>query len=292
MSNHPKYRYADLKKLRDGQREALEDFVSGASDVLKGTAMEYAAPFANTAGTLLAGTGQPKESVKLPPINSSGKYKGIDRQALRDGQADAVRSSSQALLKAADAWKQSGAEKISSVKQELTPVAGFAVDVGSQGLKMLGDKALGAATGIGATPFLALRTFGDAAQTAREEGANAAQQFAYGVSNAISGTLIEKVIDGVGGIYGAGRFDEKIRDAIDLFAEKRHMSEWDRAQLQNVATALLEGTESVVTSGTDNSFKSIYNKKDLLENLFETDLEMAGKEALHDFLIALVLRER
>ncbi len=139
---------------------------------------------------------------------------------------------------------------------------------------------------------MALRTFGDAVQTAREEGANAAQQLAYGVSNAISGMLIEKVIDGVGGIYGAGRFDEKIRDAIDLFAEKRHMSEWDRAQLQNVATALLEGTESVVTSGTDNSFKSIYNKKDLLENLFETDLEMAGKEALHDFLIALVLRER
>ena len=171
MAGNPKYQYADMDKLRETQKEALEDFASWVSDFAKGTAKEYAAPFANTAGMLLSGTGKKENSVTLPAWNSSGKYKGVDRQALHEAQIQAVNDYAQAMKNAADTWKKSGSGDIDRAKQGLDPFGRVAVDVGVQSMKMAGDKALGAMTKLGATPYLALRTFGDAAQTARQEGA-------------------------------------------------------------------------------------------------------------------------
>ena len=292
MAGNPKYQYADMDKLRETQKEALEDFASRVSDFAKGTAKEYAAPFANTAGMLLSGAGKKENSVTLPAWNSSGKYKGVDRQALHEAQIQAANDYAQAMKNAADTWKKSGSDNIDHAKQGLGPFGRVAVDVGVQSMKMAGDKALGAMTKIGATPYLALRTFGDAAQTARQEGATLGQQALYGVGSAISGAMIEKAFDGVAGVYGAGKFDEKIKKAVDMIAEEKGLSEWQRANLQNKLTALAESLENSFTNAANSSLKSLYNGRDSLENLFSTDLEDIGIGALRDFIIALFLKEK
>ena len=291
MTGNPKYQYADWRELHGAQKEALEDFASRVSDLAKGTAKEYAAPFANTAGMLLSGTGKKESSVTLPTWSSSGKYKGVDRQALHEAQIQAVNDYAQAMKNAADTWKKSGSEDIDRAKQGLDPFGRVAVDVGVQSMKMVGDKALGAVTKIGATPYLALRTFGDAAQTARQEGASLGQQALYGVGSAISGALLEKAVDGIGGFYGKGGLDDKIRKAVDTIAEKQGWSEFQRAQLNNTLTALGESAEKGITDIIGELMKSGYNDKNPWQNISKADKGKIIEDALIDFIIALALKE-
>ena len=201
MAGNPKYQYADMDKLRETQKEALEDFASRVSDFAKGTAKEYAAPFANTAGMLFDARAKAIKDLPVPPsgFNAAG-YIGVDWKTTNNMNSALLHEAAEKAQGAADRWKQSGTENLERAKQGLTPIIKGGIDVGSQFAKLAGDKALGAMTKIGATPYLALRTFGDAAQTARQEGATLGQQALYGVGSAISGAMIEKAFDGLSGL--------------------------------------------------------------------------------------------
>ena len=292
MASNPKYQYADMDKLRETQKEALEDFASRVSDFAKGTAKEYAAPFANTAGMLFDARAKAIKDLPVPPsgFNAAG-YIGVDWKTTNNMNSALLHEAAEKAQGAADRWKQSGTENLERAKQGLAPIIKGGIDVGSQFAKLAGDKALGAMTKIGATPYLALRTFGDAAQTARQEGATLGQQALYGVGSAISGALLEKAVDGIGGFYGKGGLDDKIRKAVDTIAEKQGWSEFQRAQLNNTLTALGESAEKGITDIIGELMKSGYNDKNPWQNISKADKGKIIEDALIDFIIALALKE-
>lgn len=292
MASNPKYQYADWQELHGAQKEALEDFASRVKDTAAGTLKAYAAPFANTAGTLLdaAAESHGNAAVTFPGYNGSNA--DIDWRALNGAQSSVLQSTARQIQSAADDWKQSGEADIERAKQELGALGKGTVDVSVQGLKLLGDAGLGAATGIGASPYLAIRSFGDAAQTARQEGASVGQQIAYGAGSAISSAVIEKIVNGIGGIYGKGGLDSYITKAVNDVVEKNGLSEWQRVHLKNSLTALIEGIESGLTNVANHSTKSIYNGKDSLENLFIADWGNIGRDVLNNFIIALLIKEK
>jgi len=289
MAGNPKYQYADMDKLRETQKEALEDFASRVSDFAQGTAKEYAAPFANTVGMLFDARAKAIKDLPVPPsgFNAAG-YIGVDWKTTNNMNSALLHGAAEKAQGAADRWKQSGTENLERAKQGLAPIIKGGIDVGSQFAKLVGDKTLGAVTKIGATPYLALRTFGDAAQTARQEGATLGQQALYGVGSAISGALLEKAVDGIGKIYGRGRFDDIFKKAIDTVAEQRGWSELQRANAQNGLTAIGEGVETGLGDLISEALKVIY-KNDFSE---EKDWSKAEKDALIDFIIALILKEK
>ena len=156
--------------------------------------------------------------------------------------------------------------------------------------KGVGDKALGAATKIGATPYLALRTFGDAAQTARQEGANVKQQTLYGAGSAISGAAIETLFDGLNGAYGKGttqteKWAKNIRKRLGLneATEKRI-----KARLDDLGEGIFE---SPLTDVANQMSKSAYNGKDIGRNLSETDRQQIMINAIINTILAVLLEE-
>ena len=213
-------------------------------------------------------------------------------RARKNAQSDLLQAAARKLQGTADTLKAGGAENIDRAKQELGPVGDFLIDLGVQGSKLAGDWALGAATRIGATPYLALRTFGEAAQEARLDGATDRQQIAYGAGSAISSAVIEKIVNGIGGIYGKGGLDSYITKAVNDVVEKNGLSEWQRVHLKNSLTALIEGIESGLTNVANHSTKSIYNGKDSLENLFIADWGNIGRDVLNSSIIALLIKEK
>ena len=81
MASNPKYKYADWQELHGAQKEALEDFASRVKDTAAGTLKTYAAPFANTAGTLLGGEAKITKDSPLPP---GGLQRGVFQYRLAD----------------------------------------------------------------------------------------------------------------------------------------------------------------------------------------------------------------
>lgn len=86
------------------------------------------------------------------------------------------------------------AQDIERAKLGLGTVGNFVVDTSVAGLQMLADSALGA--GTGAMTAMLLRSFGGAAQEARQAGGNTLQQVAYGVGNAVLEYITEKLFGG------------------------------------------------------------------------------------------------
>lgn len=151
--------------------------------------------------------------------------------------------------------------------------------------KGVGDKALGAATKIGATPYLALRTFGEAAQTARQEGATLSQQALYGLESAISGAAIEKAFDGLKGLYGESGADKLLK----LFKIELK----DASVAHKIAKATIddagEGLERVLTDIADQLLKSVYNEKSTQQIWAETEWGKVRRDALIDTIAGILL---
>lgn len=285
MASSPKYQYADWRELHGAKKEAMEELVSGAADVLKGAAKEYAAPFANTAGMLLSEAAKAGQGTAVSEKSDSGKYRGVNAQALHDTQIQAANDYGQAMQNTADRWKQTGTENIGRVKQEVVPMMHIPVDVGVQGLKMLGDAALGTATGIGATPYLALRSFGDAAQTARQEGASVGKQFAYGVGSAISGVAIEKAFDGLSGLYGKSATKKWAEKFGSLFKSDKDFQRYAEAAFNDVGEGI---AESYLTDVANQILRSTYNGKGVVENFNETEFDRVKRNMIINTIIGIL----
>ena len=290
MASNPKYQYVDMDNLRETQKEALEDFADRVSDFAQGTAKEYAAPFANTAGMLLDVRAKAIKDSPLPPggFNGAG-YTGMDWKTINNTESILLHGAAEKAQGAADKWKQSGAENLKQAKQGLTPIGKGGIDASSQFAKMVGDKALGAATKIGATPYLALRTFGDAAQTARQEGASVGQQTLYGAESAISSAVIEKWFDGLSGLYGKGATKAWAEKFASLFKNNKDLQKYAEATFNDVGEGMVE---SVLTDVADQLLKTTYNGKSIAENYQETELDRVKRDMIINTIASILFGDK
>ena len=288
MASNPKSQYADWKELHGAQKEALQEFAAGVADVLRGTAKEYAAPFVNTASTLLDGEAESHRTSTTAFPNYNGPYPDIDWQSLKNTQSDALQSVVRQTQGTADALAKSGAENIERAKQGLGTFGQGVVDLGVQSLKMLGDAGLGSITGVGAIPYLAIRSFGDAAQTARQEGASVGQQTLYGAANAISTAVIEKAFDGLSGLYGKGEA-KKWADKFASLLKNKNLQKYAEAAFNDAGEGV---AESFLTDVADQLLKTTYNGKSAAENIVETEWDRVKRDIIINTIVGILFGDK
>ena len=274
-----------------------------ASDTVKGAGKSYAAGFVNASGTVaesVGGTGMSevyrrqaetleqqiaalKKTLNDPTmtakdiketreaIANTEQQLGIYSGAVRSGDKTAG-----AVYDTADKLASSGAKDIQSAKKGLGKVGRLAVDVGAAGAQMLGDAALGAATGGGALAPMFVRSAGGSAQEARSEGASHTQQVNYGLANGALSVATEKIANVAAPfrqMFGGGVLDK----AIDRAMAKMNGSAAGKAAL----SFLSEGGEEVLEDLVQPVLKSIYNGKSIGQNYSEVELS----DVLYDGLV-------
>ena len=117
---------------------------------------------------------------------------------------------------AADEITAKGMQNTEKAKEGLGWGGKLAVDLLTQGTMMALDKATGASS-----ISLFTRGFGSGAQEARQAGASAQEQIAYGAAVGTVEALTEKLFDGLAGIYGKGAADKLVEDSIARMAKSR-----------------------------------------------------------------------
>ena len=288
----------DVKEPTAAQRVA---------NTIKGAAKTYGAGLANAGGTVAesqSGTGMSgvyrtqaetlqKQIAALQKTLSdptmTAKEREETREAIANAQSqlsiytNALRSgenTASSVYKVADRLQISGEKDISKAKDRLGSAGRLAVDVGTAGAQMLGDMALGAATGGTALAPMAARVFGSSAQEARNAGATHTQQVNYGLTSAALSAATEKVANVAAPFrkaFGGGVLDS----AIDRAMTKMNGSAAGKAAL----SFLSEGGEEVLEDIVQPVLKSIYNGKSIWKNWSE--LELA--DVLYDGLVGGVL---
>ena len=296
--------------------EAFQKHVQGVKEptsaqrvvnTIKGAAKTYGAGLANAGGTVAesqSGTGMSgayrtqaetlqKQIAALQKTLSdptmTAKEREETREAIANAQSqlsiytNALRSgenTASSVYKVADRLQSSGEKDISKAKDRLGSAGRLAVDVGTAGAQMLGDMALGAATGGTALAPMAARVFGSSAQEARNAGATHTQQVNYGLTSAALSAATEKVANVAAPFrkaFGGGVLDS----AIDRAMTKMNGSAAGKAAL----SFLSEGGEEVLEDIVQPVLKSIYNGKSIWKNWSE--LELA--DVLYDGLVGGVL---
>ena len=117
---------------------------------------------------------------------------------------------------AADEITAKGMQNTEKAREGLGWGGKLAVDMLTQGTMMALDKATGASS-----ISLFTRGFGSGAQEARQAGASAQEQIAYGAAVGTVEALTEKLFDGLAGIYGKGAADKLVEDTIAKLAKSR-----------------------------------------------------------------------
>ncbi len=171
---------------------------------------------------------------------------------------------------------------------ELFPYAGPArtfVDSVEGGLGSLAVSAISnmvlPGSGIGVN---LIQSFGGAVEEARRQGADESQAMAYGASVAVADTLLEKVMDGLGGVFGRG--------ALDDVAEKtvRRAVKNIRAQdaLISLAEMAGEGFEELLSEFTNELFGVHLLERDA--RTWQALLEDAGESAFLGVVVSGIVQ--
>lgn len=187
----------------------------------------------------------------------------------------------------ADRLAQSGQEDLQHAKQGAGALGQFLVDVGAAGVQLGADLAAGAVTGAGSLP-LALRAYGGAAQTARQEGASHEQQVLYGAASAAVEALTEKIgnIGIQNKVFGRGFGDDMARGIVQA-VEDLGRTAAGKAALNRAASAGLgfvsEGLEEAISEAVDPLLqRAIYSDEPI-------DFAETAKNAAYSFLVGGVL---
>lgn len=134
------------------------------------------------------------------------------------GQLGEMREDAAQLFDTADTLQYASGKMTADAKRGALTPEKFLVDAGGQLAQMGGDAVLNlVAPGLGSIA-LGVRSFGGAAQEARQAGATEGQQFLYGIANASLELATEKMFDGVAGIYGKGVADDAVENVINGLA--------------------------------------------------------------------------
>ena len=154
----------------------------------------------------------------------------------------------------AETFGTEAAESEARAKEGLGKVGRFVVDAGIAGAQMLGDAALNTVAPGAGLAAMGVRTFGSAAQEARQAGASMQEQFNYAMTRALAEVLSEKLFD-VGKLFGGGAAD----DIVEKLVRKLAKSDLGRTVIRTLVSGAGEGTEEAVTDLLEPALKAIYD---------------------------------
>ncbi|WP_243208456.1 hypothetical protein [Oscillibacter hominis] len=153
-------------------------------------------------------------------IDEYGRLIGQARRniAIAQKALGANEQAADALYAAADTLNQKGMRQIETAKQGMGGGGRLLVDVGSAGIQMTGDIALGKLTSMGGLAPMAGRVFAGATQEARQEGADMGRQFLYGLGSATVSVATEQIgtlTKPFAKAFGKGASDKVIESLIE-----------------------------------------------------------------------------
>ena len=166
------------------QKETETHWTDRVTNTLSGAAKQsvgnYGSAFAVTTEGMLSGNRKTARGESMEQLETM-----FDK--------DKAIQTTQDFREKTSAYAQSGATDLEQAKKGLSGLGRLGIDVAS-GLTQLGmDVGIGAVTGLGAMPSLAVRAFGGAADQARADGASVDQQIMYGLASATVEVLTEKL---------------------------------------------------------------------------------------------------
>ena len=215
---------------------------------------------------------------------------------------EAQRGTTQAAYRLADDIKNSAAASVAKAKDGISAVGKTAVDVGVALTEIGLDKAKSALLigGLGPNYIsddmlkkladnlklapLAARSFGNNSQSARQDGADAKRSALYGLSTAISDAYIEDTLDGLAGAYGIGRWEDVLKAGFSRFRN----NPTSQRLFDYLVKSTGEGAESFAGSLIRQSIKSLYNRKDGMQNFYESDFADALYNTMVDMVISFL----
>lgn len=238
------------------------------------------------------------------PNGDAGNYKNmIDHyqrqvdafQQVPEAQQGAARES----MQLADTLAASGAGDIQRAKQGAGKFGQTMVDVGAAGTQMAADMLAGKALGTKTSVPMMFRSFGGAAQEARQDGATIGEQMAYGATSAAVSGLTEQLSNVsklFKGAFGKGVADDLVDTAIDKAVKRFAATEGGktilRSGLQLGASAAGEGFEEMVEDIVNPMVKLIYQAKGqdpygILSRTYAENFDL--EETLYDGLIGAAM---
>ena len=255
MDTEAMIRIGDQMKQMRAQtgQQTLSDRIG---NVLSGTANTSAGQYVNAAGTLVAGVDYNDRQIKKFQEALKNGYTS-DGKLLTDAQRKSMEESiarmqkenaevindpnhaGNKLQQVADRLSQTGSQQIQEAKAGLGQGGQFAVDLGVGALQLAGDIGANMIVPGAGIAAMGVRSFGGAAQEARQEGATRDQQLLYGAGSAAASLLTEKIAnlaDPFKKAFGSGVLDKAIGKIAAKPAGKFLMS------------ALSEGGEEMLES--------------------------------------------
>ncbi len=167
--------------------------------------------------------------------------------------------------KRSDKMAQEAEESKTMAKDGLGIVGSTAVDAGSVAVQMAADAALAPLTGGSSLGAMAVRSFGGGLREARADGADAQQQFGYGLLSATTEVLTEKIGSialPFKSVYGAGAID----DIVEQLVKNSAKTPLGQAALKALLSMVAEGSEEVISDLVNPIIKkATYDKGALKE---------------------------
>lgn len=174
-----------------------------------------------------------------------------------------------------------------AAKEGLGKFGQFMVDTGVAGTQLAGDVGLALLTGGSALVPMAVRSFGGAAQEARQSGASLGNQVAYGLGSAALSTATEKISNVAAPfrkVFGAGAADKLAGKLVKQFGEStavKTMSKLAQTPAGKLAaSALSEGSEEYV----EDIFQPVLQRA-----TYDPDASFDPSQALYDAAIGAAL---
>ena len=285
-----------------------------AADVVSGSAKQWGAGFVNTGGMALRGASalndmasQDRQKIQAA-LDNIKRYEAqlstakteAERQRLRmliqrnrnaaglsqenmDDQTRYTDKGAEQLEQTADRLSESGAADILDAKKGLGKTGGVLVDIGAAGLQMGADIGAGLLTGGGALVPMAVRSFGGAAQEARQEGATLGQQLAYGLGSAAVSVETEKLSNVVAPFakaFGKGIGDDIVEAAIGKAVDRFAKTAAGKTALEG----FLKTGAGFVSEGAEEFLEDVANP--ILKRMtYDPSAQFDLEEAVYDFLI-------
>lgn len=182
-----------------------------------------------------------------------------------------------------DSLDESAAKDTQEAKRGLGKTGSAVVDIGTAGLQLAADRAVGTAMGIGTMPVVAMRVFGGGTKEARQSGATLGQQLTYGAASAAVSAATEQlsnVVTPFAKAFGAGVTDDVVEAAIGKAVERFAGTPAGKTALEGVlksgAGFLGEGLEEFAEDVASPILKRM---------TYDPSAQFDLQEALYDFLI-------
>lgn len=224
-------------------------------------------------------TGQEVQSQRYVVEDAQRKVNAL--RQVSEGQVQ--QKATQEVNQLVDSLDESAAKDTQEAKRGLGKKGSAVVDIGTAGLQLAADRAVGTAMGIGTMPVVAMRVFGGGTKEARQSGATLGQQLTYGAGSALVSAATEKISNAVkpfAKAFGKGVADDAVEAAIGKAVERYASTAAGKTALE----AVLKTGTGFLGEGFEEFLEDVASP--ILKRMtYDPSAQFDLQEAAYDFLI-------